>query len=83
MDYQNANVETIDAVVVTDIAKALRDTEALESVIKNEWHGNAPEQFVANLTKAKEKMVDAMFELKKTFKAELQSVQARNGATHE
>ena len=87
MDFQSADhgvsitgmnqyIDNINTVVLTEVAAALRDTAAVEDAVRAGWHGNAPEQFIANLNKAKEKMIDTLRQLEKTFEVELKGIQS-------
>ena len=87
MDFQSADhgvsitgmnqyIDDINTVVLTEVAAALRDTAAVEDAARAGWHGNAPEQFIANLNKAKEQMVETLKQLQNTFETELNGIKS-------
>lgn len=87
MDFQSADhgvsitgmnqyIDDINTVVLTEVAAALRDTAAVEDAVRAGWHGNAPEQFIANLNKAKEQMVETLKQLQNTFETELNGIKS-------
>ena len=87
MDFQSADhgvnivgmnqyIEDINSIVLTNVATALRNTAAVEDAVRAGWHGNAPEQFISNLNKAKEKMIDQLKTLQQTFETELKGIQS-------
>ncbi len=87
MDFQSADhgvnivgmnqyIEDINSIVLTQVASVLRNTSAVESAVRNGWHGNAPEQFIANINKAKEKIVESLAQLEKTFETELNGMKS-------
>ena len=69
-------IQDINSIVLNQVSTALRATEGIETAVRNGWHGNAPEQFIANLNKAKEKMIDTLRQLEKTFEVELKGIQS-------
>lgn len=87
MDFQSADhgvnivgmnqyIEDINAIVLTNVSSALRNTTAVEDAVRAGWHGNAPEQFIANLNKAKEKMIDQLKALEQTFEVQMKGIQS-------
>ncbi len=87
MDFQNADhgvnitgmqtyINDVNSIVLNDVASKIRATEEVENAVRNGWHGNAPEQFISNLNKAKEQMVETLKELQKTFEDELNGIQS-------
>ena len=87
MDFQSADhgvsitgmnqyIDDINTVVLTEVAAALWDTAAVEDAVRAGWHGNAPEQFIANLNKAKEQMVETLKQLQNTFETELNGIKS-------
>lgn len=87
MDFQSADfgvnivgmneyIEDINAIVLTQVATALRNTQEVEAAVRKGWHGAAPEQFIANLNKAKEQIVESLKQLEQTFEVELKGIQS-------
>lgn len=87
MDFQSADfgvnivgmneyIEDINAIVLTQVATALRNTQEVEAAVRKGWHGLAPEQFIANLNKAKEQIVESLKQLEQTFEVELKGIQS-------
>lgn len=72
----NEYIQDINSIVLNQVSTALRATEEIEAAVRNGWHGNAPEQFIANLNKAKEKMIETLRQLEKTFEVELKGIQS-------
>lgn len=88
MDFQSADhgvnvvgmtqyIEDINSIVLTDVASTLRNTQDVETAVRAGWHGNAPEQFITNLNKAKEQMVETLKQLQTTFETELNGIQSQ------
>lgn len=69
-------IDDLNTVVLIDVAQALRNTDGIREAVRAGWHGNAPEQFLANIDKAKEKEIETLSELKKIFEAELKGIQS-------
>ena len=87
MDFQSADhgvnitgmqsyINDVNSIVLNNVSSKIRDTSEVESAVRSGWHGNAPEQFIANLNKAKEQMVETLKELQKTFETELNGIQS-------
>ena len=87
MDFQSADfgvnivgmneyIQAINAIVLNEVATALRDTVEVETAVRKGWHGNAPEQFIKNLNKAKEEMVTTLNQLEDAFEVELKGIQS-------
>lgn len=87
MDFQSADhgvnvvgmaqyIEDINSIVLTRVSSVIRDTSEIETTIRNGWHGNAPEQFISNINKAKEKIIESLAQLEKTFEVELKGMQS-------
>lgn len=87
MDFQSADfgvnivgmneyIQDINTIVLTEVATALRAREGIEAAVRKGWHGAAPEQFLANLHKASEAMVEQMKQLQVVFETELKAVQS-------
>lgn len=69
-------IQDINSIVLNQVSTALRATEEIEAAVRGGWHGNAPEQFLSNLNKAKEKMIETLKQLEKTFEVELKGIQS-------
>lgn len=87
MDFQSAEfgvnivgmnnfIQDINTIVLTNVASALRNTQEVEAAVRKGWHGAAPEQFIANLNKAKEQMIDTLQQLQQVFEVELKGIQS-------
>ena len=72
----NAYIDEINTMVLTTVSEALRNTSEVEQAVRAGWSGNAPEQFIANLNKAKEQMIVTLKQLQKTFETELKGIQS-------
>ena len=70
-------LEDINTIVLTDVAQVLRNTTEVETTVRAGWEGAAPEQFLANLSKAGEQMVETMKQLQQAFEEELKGIQSR------
>ena len=88
MDFQSADhgvnivgmadyIEDINTIVLTQVAAVLRNTSDVEAAVRQGWHGNAPEQFIANINKAKEQMIETLKQLQTTFETELEGIQSQ------
>ena len=75
MGMQNY-IEDLNTIVLVDVATALRNTGDIRNAVNNGWHGNAPQVFIANIEKAKDRQIETFAELKKTFETELKGVQS-------
>lgn len=69
-------IDDLNTVVLVDAAQALRDTNGIKEAVRAGWHGNAPEQFIANIDTAKEKMVETLKALRDAFEKELKGIQS-------
>lgn len=87
MDFQSADhgvnitgmqsyISDVNSIVLNNVASKIRATDEVASAVRAGWHGNAPEQFIANLDKAKEQMVQTLNELQHTFETELNGIQS-------
>lgn len=88
MDFQSADhgvdmmgmqqyIEDINSIVLNNVASVLRNTSDVESAVRNGWVGAAPEQFIANLNKAKEMMIEQLKQLQQAFEVELKGIQSQ------
>ncbi len=88
MDFQSADhgvnivgmnqyIEDINTIVLTQVSTVLRNTQEVEAAVRNGWHGAAAEQFIANLNKAKEQMIETLKQLQNTFEVELKGIQSQ------
>lgn len=88
MDFQNADygisitgmntyIDDLNTKILTDVARVLRDTKEVETAVKAGWTGNSADQFLINLNKGAEKMIDTLAELKQTFETELKGIQSQ------
>lgn len=73
----NAYIDDINSKILTDVAKQLRATGDVEAAVKAGWVGASADQFIANLNKAKEQMIDTLATLKETFETELKGIQSQ------
>lgn len=72
----NQYIEDINTIVLTNISSVIRNTTDVETEVRAGWHGNAPEQFIANLNKAKEQMIETLKGLQETFETELNGIKS-------
>ena len=73
----NAYIEAVNSIVLTNVAGALRNTAEVEAAVRQGWHGASAEQFIANLNKAKEQMIETLKQLQSTFETELKGIQSQ------
>ena len=73
----NQYIDDINSIVLNDVATALRNTDDVVAAVRNGWEGAAPEQFIANLNKAKEMMADQLKTLQQAFETELKGIQSQ------
>ncbi len=87
MDFQSADhgvnivemnkyIEQLNTMVLTDVATVIRDTTEVEDTVRAGWHGNAPEQFIMNLNKAKEMLIETLSTLQQAFEVELNGIKS-------
>ena len=88
MDFQSADhgvsingmtqyIEDINTIVLTQVATVLRNTQDVDAAVKKGWTGNSADQFMLNLNKASEQMVETLQQLQQTFETELKGIQSR------
>ncbi len=88
MDFQGADygvsvtgmrtyIDDLNTKILTDVARVIRDTNAVEQAVKEGWVGNSADQFILNLNKAKERIIDTLGELRNTFETELKGIQSQ------
>lgn len=87
MDFQSADhgvnivgmnqyIEDLNTMVLTNVSSVIRNTTEVEEAVRSGWHGNAPEQFIANLNKAKEMLIETLKELQAAFEVELNGIKS-------
>ena len=88
MDFQNADygvsitgmnayIDDLNTKVLTNVSRVLRNTKEVEVAVKAGWQGASADQFLLNLRKGSEKMVETLAELRKTFETELKGIQSQ------
>lgn len=69
-------IDDLNTIVLNEAAQALRNTSGVVEAVRAGWHGNAPEQFLANIDKAKDQEIETLAELRNVFEAELKGIQS-------
>lgn len=88
MDFQSADygisitgmntyIDDLNTKILTDVARVIRNTKEVETAVKGGWVGNSADQFLLNLNKGAEKMIETLAELKNTFETELKGIQSQ------
>lgn len=72
----NQYIEDLNTIVLTEVASTLRNTNDVVTAVRAGWHGDAPEQFIMNLNKAAEKMVDELKNIQQALEVELKGIQS-------
>jgi len=72
----NAYIDGLNGYILTNVASAIRNTTDVETEVRAGWHGNAPEQFITNLNKAKEVLITTLSDLRTAFETELNGVKS-------
>ena len=87
MDFQSADhgvnivgmnqyIEDLNTMVLTNVSSVMRNTNEVEEAVRAGWHGKAPEQFISNLNKAKEMLIETLKELQAAFEVELNGIKS-------
>ena len=87
MDFQSADhgvnivgmnqyIEDLNTMVLTNVSSVIRNTTDVEEAVRAGWHGNAPEQFISNLNKAKEMLIETLKEIQAAFEVELNGIKS-------
>ena len=73
----NQYLEALNAIVLKQVATTLRNTQDVEAAVRAGWHGAAPEQFITNLNKAKEEMVNTLKSLYDSLEVEVKGIRSK------
>ncbi len=73
----NQYIDDLNTKVLVDVARVLRNTSEIQTAVSAGWVGTSADQFIANLDKAKEKMIEQLHNLKETFETQLKGMQSQ------
>lgn len=87
MDFQNKNLSRniaevdqrildIKTSVLGKVTEAIKKTDSIEAAVKRGWDGPASDQFIRNLNKTKEEMIETLKQLQSAFEVELKGLKS-------